>query len=452
LIETTFSDLVKEEKTPPKAATTTTPSEPAPVIEGVPAEAAVASADLADPVQGVLAVIYDKNHMEASGYAATMAELSHEPVYLVEYYLTDPTPPIVFDTDRVAWVRVKTTDIPEGAPHADKAVEKAPGAAFLASSDPEAQAAGRMEEAGADRVGLDTAALNMEGHVWLPVRAAFRYVTQRPWTRIPVHTRTRILNPILPCLAGGRNKLMASKAYDFYNGQMEARGSKLRICTPTTLHDVSKEAVPFALKSLGGTGVIKVPYSNAGQGVFTIMCKAELDEFMATDFHYDKFIVQALIGNASWGSTDGTNGRMYHVGTMPNRKGDIFVADLRMMVSWTKDGWRPLAVYARRARDPLKDKITPGDFSWGMLGTNLSKLTGDLTWTTESERLLMMDRKDFNSLGIGVDQLMEAFVQTVMAASAIDRMCKLLTTEGKFNMELFGSLNDDSSLLAEIRV
>jgi hypothetical protein len=111
-----------------------------------------------------------------------------------------------------------------------------------------------------------------------------------------------------------------------------------------------------------------------------------------------------------------------------------------------------LAVYARRARDPLKDKITPGDFSWGMLGTNLSKLTGDLTWTTESERQLMMDRKDFNSLGIGVDQLMEAFVQTVMAASAIDRMCKLLTTEGKFNMELFGSLNDDASLLSEIQI
>ena len=43
--------------------------------------------------------------------------------------------------------------------------------------------------------------------MWHPIRACFRYVTQRPWNRIPLCTKTLILNPIQACLAGGRNKV-----------------------------------------------------------------------------------------------------------------------------------------------------------------------------------------------------------------------------------------------------
>ena len=42
--------------------------------------------------------------------------------------------------------------------------------------------------------------------VWSPVRAALRYVTQKPWNRIPALTKTFMYNPVLACLAGGRNK------------------------------------------------------------------------------------------------------------------------------------------------------------------------------------------------------------------------------------------------------
>jgi hypothetical protein len=44
------------------------------------------------------------------------------------------------------------------------------------------------------------------GQTWEVVRAAIRYVTQKPWNRIPPITRTLIYNPVLACLAGGRNK------------------------------------------------------------------------------------------------------------------------------------------------------------------------------------------------------------------------------------------------------
>lgn len=51
--------------------------------------------------------------------------------------------------------------------------------------------------------------------------------------------------------------------------------------------------------------------------------------------------------------------------------------------------------------------------SWDMLGTNLSVAHGDGVFSTESDRLLLMDRKDFNVLGMGLDDLIEAYIQTV---------------------------------------
>lgn len=188
--------------------------------------------------------------------------------------------------------------------------------------------------------------------------------------------------------------------------------------------------VPLWVRSFGGHAVIKVPYSNAGQGVYTILSQRELDAFMAEEHYYDKFIIQSLVGNAKWSSTQ-KEGCYYHVGTVPNKRGEIFVADVRMMVAATDKGYTPMAVYARRAHEPLMDTINDSTFSWGMLGTNLSKMTDDLTWTTESERLLLMDRKDFNSLGIGIDDLIEAYVQTVLSAIAIDKMCKRLMKESE---------------------
>ncbi|MDA3845839.1 MAG: hypothetical protein PF505_04725, partial [Vallitaleaceae bacterium] len=59
-----------------------------------------------------------------------------------------------------------------------------------------------------------------------------RYVTQKPWNRIPIKLKTLIYNPIIACLAGGRNKRMASKAYDFFNGELKNNG--LKIHTPET--------------------------------------------------------------------------------------------------------------------------------------------------------------------------------------------------------------------------
>ena len=123
------------------------------------------------------------------------------------------------------------------------------------------------------------------------------------------------------------------------------------------------------------------------------------------------------------------------------------------MVSSTEKGIRPLCTYARRAEKPLVDNITSSIDSWSMLGTNLSIKNADGTWGSDTNRLVLMDRRDFNKLGIGLDDLIECYIQTVLSMVAIDKMAQtLVNKQGKFRMKLFKSLNDDQSLLDEIKV
>lgn len=342
---------------------------------------------------GELAVIYDKNPMEASGYAATLADLTSEAVHLVSFYDGGDDPRAKFENGHL---HVRTAQ-----------------------------------------------------DVWVPIRAAFRYVTQRPWARIPIHTKTAIFNPTFACVAGGRNKMLAAKAYDIFNAKIE--GSGLKIQTPETVWDVSHDEVPLWVGKMGGIAVVKNPYSNAGQGVWTLSSQAELDAFMKLPQKYGRFIVQSLIGHHAW-SSNTQDGRYYQVGTMPTKRKSAYVFDLRMMTCANKSGFRPLAIYGRRARSPLTDALGQVS-SWDVLGTNLSEKNDDGTWGSDTARLLLMDRRDFNSLGIGLDDLIEGFIQTTLATIAIDEMAKSLTSKkGTFRAKLFGSMNDDPALRDEILI
>jgi hypothetical protein len=343
-------------------------------------------------VEGQLAVLYDKNHMEASGYAHIIADVFKEDCFLIPYFYEEDNSHIKVENNQLYF---------------------------------------RDEDGN-----------------WHALRAVFRYVTQRPWTRLPLSCKTKILNPIVACLAGGRNKMVAAKAYDLYNAELEPFGLAINI--PETIWDVCKDEIPIWVAKLGGHAVIKIPYSNAGQGVFTITNEEELEAFMEMKFDYERFIVQSLIGNYNWSSLS-EKGKFYHVGTIPNQKGQSFVSDIRMMASSTLEGIRPLCIYARRAPKPLVDVLEKGMSSWDILGTNLSIKEGKNQWSSDANRLMLMDRRDFNKLGLGLDDLIECFIQTVLSMIAIDKMCmKLYNSKGKFRMRLFKSLNDDSTLLNEI--
>jgi len=347
--------------------------------------------------KGALAVVYDKNQIEASGYAAALAEVSGEPVYLVPF----------LDADK-----------------------RERGASPLC----------RFQKPD----GLLEVFVQNE---WVPIRAAFRYVTQRPWNRLPLKTSTAILNPVLGCLAGGRNKTIAARAYEMFNALQHGTG--LHLNTPATFQNVSLREVPLFVERLGGHAVVKNPYSNAGQGVYTITNEAELDAFLAVDHRYDRFLVQSLIGNINWSSR--LDDRvLYHVGTLPNKRNETFVNDLRFMLAWTQRGLRPIAIYARRAQRPLPQQLGPEQNSWEILGTNLSVKTQS-GWSSATDRLMLVDRKDFNALGLGIDDLIEAYIQSALAMIAIDHMARrLVGQKGQFKRKLFASLTDDQSLMREI--
>ena len=300
-----------------------------------------------------------------------------------------------------------------------------------------------------ERARWDAGVLHVEYEgEWTPIRAAVRYVTQAPWTRIPPVARTALMNPVVACLAGGRNKLVAAKAYDLFNADWAHTG--LRIRFPETIWDVSIEEVPMWVRRMGGVAVVKNPYSNAGQGVWTITSQAELDAFLALEHPYERFVVQALVGNLGW--TSRARGRkLYHVGTVPDRNGRIYVADLRFMVGQSPAGAVPIAIYARRAREPLAESLDDAPSSWDMLGTNLSIKQSSGGFTTDPERLLLVDEREFGRLGVGLDDLTEAYLQTVMSMHAIDRMCaRLINSKGRFRRKLFASIDPDPALLAEV--
>jgi len=369
--------------------------------------------------QGVYAAIFDKNPMEATGYAQCMSDYLNETVHVVEFYRDDKNPPARWTPAGILEIRVARED----------ALLSLPDETLYKQVD------------------------NNNSLVWIPVRACFRYVTIAPWTRIPVITKTLVLNPIISCLAGGRNKLIASKAYDFKNAELANDGLKIRM--PETVTDVSLPEIPLYLRSMGYIAVIKVPYSNAGQGVFTITSKSEMDDFMAwaeKNQCYDQFIVQALVGNSSWSSTGKDGTRYYHVGTVPSVKNLTYVADLRMMICASEGGYKPLAIYARRAKSPLSEELECVKDSWSMLGTNLSILKDDGSWGSDTHRLLLMDRKDFNRLGISIDDLIDGFIQTVLAATAIDQMAKRMIKQNSFDADLFQSLNKDPSFINEVMI
>lgn len=342
-------------------------------------------------VDGKLVVLWDKNTLEVTGYAQTLSDLTGEDVYLIKVMLGEKN--TLFEKNGILYFNHEGKDI--------------------------------------------------------KVRGAIRYVTQKPWTRLPFVTKSFLYNPINVCLAGGRNKLVASKAYELFNTEVSKFG--LKISVPQTIRDVNLFEIPIWVEKFGGLAVIKVPYSNAGQGVYTITNKKELEDFMNLKHDYHQFIVQSLVGHHNW-SSNVDNQKFYHIGTIPDKKNRKYVCDIRMMVMATNEGFKPCAIYARRASKPIEETLENADNSWAMLGTNLSQKLGANEWDTDTNRLLIVDQKDFNKLGVSFDDLIEAYIQTILSIIAIDKMAIKLTKDSKLDLELFKNLDKDEALLKEINL
>eukprot|EP01091_Cochliopodium_minus_P004153 TRINITY_DN14068_c0_g1_i1.p1 TRINITY_DN14068_c0_g1~~TRINITY_DN14068_c0_g1_i1.p1 ORF type:complete len:512 (-),score=136.97 TRINITY_DN14068_c0_g1_i1:56-1591(-) len=359
---------------------------------------------------GIFVVLYDKDGVEARGYALTIAQVLKEEVYIVE--------------------------LP------DKGGEENKYARY--SKDNRYVLQVRLTENGP----------------WQNVKACMKILKSRPWNRIPLTNKedeglpkTQFLNPLVVDLSGGKDKNLAAKSFEFFNAKYKNQGFVIR--SPETINDVQKPAIPLWIEKFGGQAVVKTPHSSAGQGIYTIANQTELKRFMESDITSDEFLVQQLVGSHHWKTYDNAQTKYYHVGTIPTKENKIYVADLRFIISYDfKLGcFRPIAIYARRAQEPLTKTIPENSDSWSMLGTSLSVKKESGEWEKENHRLLMGDQKDFNSLGISVDDLIDGFLQSVMSMVAIDELAYKIQkgTNSHFDVELFSSLNKNKKFLNEFK-
>lgn len=325
-------------------------------------------------IKGSLAVIYDINQMELSGYAKQLANLANEPVYYIEIHEKE--------NKHIYWEN---------------------GVLFV-----------------------------LNDGTYIPIRAAFRFVTQKPWLKIPVKTQTFIYNPVIACLAGGRNKLIANKAYDNFNDEFSNTGIKIH--KPLTLTDIDLKDIAEHVRNMNYCSVIKIPYSNSGQEVFIIRCEKDLNDFLreVNNFTYKKCIIQELITPKC---------------TEPDTSGNKYIYDLRFMNYHNGSNYVPLIMYARKAKSHFSNENMAS--SKDMYLTNLSERITGGGWVHHSERLILLDEKEYIMLNINIDNLVEAYFQCVFATIAIDKMADSLYKDD-FNIELFTKLNDDTSLITEI--
>ncbi len=165
--------------------------------------------------------------------------------------------------------------------------------------------------------------------------------------------------------------------------------------------------------------MVKVPYSNAGQGVYTITGAHDLAQFMDQQLAYGRVIVQELIGAPTW--SEGIS----QIGTVANQQGDSYAADLRLMVAATPAGFRPVAAYGRRAHTPLPAVLSGERPSQDFLVTNLSyREQGE--WKIDTSRLLILHADNMARLGWRWAELLQGYVQTCFAMIAIDRLAAQL--------------------------
>ena len=122
-----------------------------------------------------------------------------------------------------------------------------------------------------------------------------------------------------------------------------------------------------------------------------------------------------------------------------------------MGVVATDAGFIPSAIYARKAARPLDVMPSDGSPSWDILGTNLSIAQADGGWAAETERLVLASETEFDDLDLDGDDLLDAFVQTILAVIAIDRMAGgMLLPDGELDREALKRANDDYVFLDEL--
>jgi len=291
---------------------------------------------------------------------------------------------------------------------------------------------------------------DLEGETkWVPIRACFRTLSAAPWIRIPVsnNLKTFMYPHPITCLTTGKNKLLANYAYEQFNEKY--RGFGLEIKTPRTVSGVEKKDIREIIKQeFGFRAIIKTPYDGHGRGIYVVRDEADVDKFLALDSsRYNLFLVQDLIGFETDICKDNPS-RYTHVGYVgPDHS--KYAYSLRMIVTDSPTGYKLICICGARASMPFyRGRADVVDEQ-----SDLSYITNIVPKELEGmERDIPASEDGVKRMGFTVDNVVDAYLQSVMCMLAIDQVCQnLFREDGCLDLELLKKLCPDPQLLSEVK-
>lgn len=131
----------------------------------------------------------------------------------------------------------------------------------------------------------------------------------------------------------------------------------------------------------------------------------------------------------------------------------LYACTIRIIACSLPSGFKMTAIRGARAPEPFASICSETNRS----PTSTKTLNEDAYITNigtddrSASRLVILDDAAMRGLAIGIDDIVDGFIQTVFSIHAIDAMCKRLTTsDGELNLQLLKELNPDPQLLAEL--
>lgn len=144
--------------------------------------------------------------------------------------------------------------------------------------------------------------------------------------------------------------------------------------------------------------------------------------------------------------------KYFNVGTRPNQCNHRYVVDLRMGIYFSDNGFQPICLFVRRAAYPLSNHLDENFDTWSMLEINLNRNKSNGIRADDVDRVISMDSNGYAQMDYTLNDLIDGYVQAVMATYAFDCIAQQLikVDNGNFDMELFRKLNNHQILLDEI--
>jgi hypothetical protein len=274
---------------------------------------------------------------------------------------------------------------------------------------------------------LEKLSLNRENQLEYrgrPITGAIRYIHKDPWNYLAPSVKGTFINSTKVDLCGGRDKLMAERAFD----SCIVHNKKIVLSRPECFTAHTREELEHIILSKEFPLVVKKRFLNSGIGIYFILNKdlSVLKELSDKDF---PIVVQQMIIAPGTGINSDFPWEQKGVCI----EGKRYAYDLRVVVASGPDGYKPLMVYGRRGRRPFSDLKNCGhgtEIFDDIFKVNIAKKKGS-DFVFESNRLILPTDEGWEMLGITESELMAAYMESILSLYAADRFCD--SYEGRFD-------------------